>query len=359
MHVKSHRLIVFFLTLLSVLSILPAAAQSGDCLPTQFSADDYYPMAIVTPGDSNNVRAEPSPSGELLGQIAAGKGMIIEREDPVCANGYLWRRVSTPYIRGWTVEASADAYFIVPYVERDPVVAVEREAGSDTVVESHGVTFTIPAALPFIQVTSEIIPFSLYRQTEYPSALGFVLYRYDDEPLYIVARITIYNLGASRDYIYDADWLETTLTDQPPLADAIREYGGAPQMPIGGARALFTGVPTYIPFGSGNGLRYVTAFAQDSILFTPDTPYTVVYRGITSDSAYLIAIQLPAQLPSGAIPAAPTGRQENAYTDYLRAFEANLAPLPSSAFTPDLALYDALFSSIRITDADALNAALP
>ncbi|MCA9910737.1 MAG: hypothetical protein KC519_18905, partial [Anaerolineae bacterium] len=49
------------LILLNAVSFLPAAAQSSDCLQTQFSADDYYPMAVVTPGDSNNVRAEPSP----------------------------------------------------------------------------------------------------------------------------------------------------------------------------------------------------------------------------------------------------------------------------------------------------------
>lgn len=354
MHFKPHHRLLLFVLLLSVLSIIPAAAQSGDCLPTQFSADDYYPMAIVTPGDSNNVRAEPSPSGELLGQIAAGAGMLIEEDDPVCANGYLWRRVTTPYISGWTVEANADGYFIVPYVSSDPVVLVEPATDSDTLVETHGVTFTIPATLPFIQVTSEVVPFSLYRQTEYPSALEFILYRSADEPQPIVARIDVYNLGASRDYSPNADWLETTLIDQPPVAEAIREYGGFPPSPH-----TFRGAPAYVPFGSGNGLRFVTAFTQDDVIFTPDGPFNVVYEGVTSDSAYRVRIRFPVQIPASALPADPIRGKEDAYAIYLRMLEGNLSALPTSAFTPNLALYDALFSSITITNPDALAAALP
>ena len=44
---------------------------------------------------------------------------------------------------------------------------------------------------------------------------------------------------------------------------------------------------------------------------------------------------------------------------YLRQLEANLATQPSSAFTPDLALLDSVFTSLTITDAEALLRAIP
>jgi hypothetical protein len=43
----------------------------------------------------------------------------------------------------------------------------------------------------------------------------------------------------------------------------------------------------------------------------------------------------------------------------LSAFEEALAAQPTSAFTPDLALYDALFASLTIADGEALLAAIP
>lgn len=37
--------------------------------------------------------------------------------------------------------------------------------------------------------------------------------------------------------------------------------------------ALFGGAGAYVPFASGSGLRYITYFAQTSVLFTPKVPY--------------------------------------------------------------------------------------
>jgi len=50
---------------------------------------------------------------------------------------------------------------------------------------------------------------------------------------------------------------------------------------------------------------------------------------------------------------------DQTYRTYLRAFESNLAALPTSAFTPNLALFDALFASLTITDNAALSYLIP
>ncbi|MCA9905977.1 MAG: SH3 domain-containing protein, partial [Anaerolineae bacterium] len=324
-------------------------------LQTQFSADDYYPMAIVTPGDSNNVRAEPSPSGELLGQIPAGGGMQIYREAPVCLNGNLWRHIATPQLEGWTVEASADTYFIVPYQQPDPVVFKNPHDGSDWVVSLRGVTFTVPAALPFDQISAQPEPFSLFTMYMLTSSLSFTF----DQPLVDnwgwPTNITVYDYGNAPDLLSDGDWLQTLLTEQPPLVETFREQRRPPQSPIVG-RSMYTGIPTYVPFGDGNGLRYITFFAAEIISFDP-AHSSMVYRGMTDDGAYLIAMDMPVQLPSGAIPPGDPSRVPDANT--INTFEDNLAARPTSTFTPDLALYDALFNSIQITNESALDAALP
>ncbi len=117
------------LILLNSMFLLPTAAQSGDCLQTQFSADDYYPMAIVTPGDSNNVRAEPSPSGELLGQIPAGSGMQTYRDDPVCLNGNLWRHIAV-FLRKLRFSMNGPNCLGDTITSRGWVVAKREEAGT-------------------------------------------------------------------------------------------------------------------------------------------------------------------------------------------------------------------------------------
>lgn len=356
MRFKSHHLLLPILTLLSVLSIIPAAAQSGNCLPTQFSADDYYPMAVVTPGDSNNVRAEPSPSGELLGQIAAGEGMQIYVDDePVCLNGYLWRHIATPQLVGWTVEASADTYFIVPYQQPNPVVFTKPQDGSDWVVTSRGLTFTVPAALAFTQVSAQPNPFSLFTIYLLPSSLEFHFNQRIVEDWGWPIDIAVYDYASDPNLLGDGEWLQTLFTEQLPLVQAFREQRRAPTSPMNGLSRL-TAVPTYIPFGSGNGLRYITTVSGEIATLDLDLSFAV-YRGLTEDGAYLISMNMPVQLPSSVMDSNSTAHATD--FDYIHTLEDNLAALPTSAFTPDLTLYDALFSSIRITDANALNAALP
>ncbi len=356
MHSKAYRLLLFCLSLLSILSIIPAAAQSGDCLPTQFSADDYYPMAVVTPGDSNNVRAEPSPSGELLGQIVAGAGMQVYTEDePICLNGLLWRHVATPSIQGWTVEANADGYFIVPYQRRDPVEFAKPQDGSDFVVTSHGVTFTIPAALPFAQVSSDITPFSLFTMYAGPSSLNFDFGQQLTDGWAWPVDIAIYDYASDPEMLSTDGWLQTLVTEQPSLAAAFRDQHRPPQSPMLGLSNL-AAVPTYLPFGSGGGLRYITTVSGEVVILNLDQSI-VVYRGLSADGAYLISMNMPVQLPASVI--TPDSPRHGADVAYLNALEDTLAALPTSAFTPDLALYDALFSSITITNPDALAASLP
>lgn len=67
----------------------------------------------VLPGDSNNVRSQPSRSGELFGAIPGGEQFTV-LEGPVCADGMNWWRVDSPSAAGWTVEGVGADYWTEP-----------------------------------------------------------------------------------------------------------------------------------------------------------------------------------------------------------------------------------------------------
>ncbi|MCA9913210.1 MAG: SH3 domain-containing protein, partial [Anaerolineae bacterium] len=59
-----------------------------------------------------NVRAEPTTSGSLIGQIPGGETFTVLSQ-AVCANGYAWAQVRYADFEGWVAEAGSE-YFLEP-----------------------------------------------------------------------------------------------------------------------------------------------------------------------------------------------------------------------------------------------------
>ncbi|MFN8528371.1 MAG: hypothetical protein U0670_07155 [Anaerolineae bacterium] len=357
------------------------SAQNG-CLPTQFEGNGME-NAIVTPGQANNVRAEPSTSGALIGQIAAGSVMNISYEDPVCAGGYLWRRVAAPGLIGWTAEASATSYFIVPFENPEPVLAQGAQTVNVLPVSTNGVSFTVPAEAGFdsVMVGGQVGVFDPDMMGGIPSWLHFTLSGPDLNVSGPASGgkggTTSTSTRANEGHIdvwpyHDTElsysyWqrggaeLEALLNTPTDLMQAAQEPRGLTGVPVIGAGAVFYGQPAYVPFGNGNGLRYLTVFAQNYVVFSADTPYIYFYRGITADGHYLISAELPISIPAAAIPPAidPFGGSGDVYTPYVNQFTALINAEPETAFTPDLSAYDALMASFTIEDERALAESIP
>jgi hypothetical protein len=73
-------------------------------------------LAVVLPGLSNRLRAQPSTSGQQIGQIPGGASVFV-MEGPICDNqGRAWWRVDYNGAVGWTAEGQGREYFmdIVP-----------------------------------------------------------------------------------------------------------------------------------------------------------------------------------------------------------------------------------------------------
>jgi hypothetical protein len=70
---------------------------------------------IVLPGDSNNLRSQPTASSQKVGQIP-GNGVFDVLEGPVCDNnaGIAWWRVRYNGIEGWTGEGQGFEYWTAP-----------------------------------------------------------------------------------------------------------------------------------------------------------------------------------------------------------------------------------------------------
>lgn len=73
----------------------------------------------ITPGLGNNLREQASTHDRLLDVIPTGAGFIM-LDGPVCAEGFTWWQVQYVNQIGWTVEATADEYWIEQLVPAQP-----------------------------------------------------------------------------------------------------------------------------------------------------------------------------------------------------------------------------------------------
>ena len=353
---------ILLLVLLWTVPVAAAPPAQTACLPTQFRGDGME-NAIVTPGDPNNVREFPSRNAALVGQLAPGTVMNIVYDDAVCAESFLWRHVAALGINGWTPEANATTYFILPYESPAPAVVATAPAQGSLIVDSGGVTFTVPAALGITAVMQEeqVGIFDLDMMGGMPSSVRYTLVSGVDAALN--GTIDLYHYHDSEAayafFDYDAADLEALLDNKVDLLQAAQSPGGLTNMPVRAAGAIFYGLPQYQPFGNGNGLRYLTVFAQNFVVFSADTPYEYFYRGLSSDDQFLVAAHFPVQVPATILPPEidPFANEVD-YTAYLAQFTQVVDAQAASAFTPNLGWYDALLASLSITDTAALSASI-
>ena len=208
--------------------------------------------------------------------------------------------------------------------------------------------FVVPAQLGVSKVTiqPEVGLFGDGMSAQ-PSSVVFTFYQEGKDHDIGTIEIFPYDLSPAVYSYWDWDGndLDILLEEQPDLIE-YADRNRMPQLPIGGVAALFGGAPVYTPFGSGEGLRYITFFAQDWVIFYADMDYTYMYRGISEDRSFFVAAEMLVYLPEDAIPFL-ISLEEDTYTGYLDLLESNLAAQPTSAFTPDLALLDELMASLR------------
>jgi hypothetical protein len=142
------------------------------------------------------------------------------------------------------------------------------------------------------------------------------------------------------------DELEAFLAEKPEQTDQI------PFLRVVNAGQVFHSNVQYLDFQNGNGVRFLTLYAQyPAPVNNHDLFYT--FQGLTADGNYVISIILPANHPSLLASADELSSDEfdaivKDYDNYRAEIAATLSAQPASSFTPDLAKLDALVTSLAI-----------
>lgn len=143
------------------------------------------------------------------------------------------------------------------------------------------------------------------------------------------------------------DLLKQTLQRKPKT---IR--GDVPFLPVQNAQQVFHSNLEYVAFANGEGLRFVTAYAQDVAPLT-NSEIFYAFQGLTTDGKYLVSAVYP--VAAEGLPltfeetAAATNYEEfsKGYERYLADTTAQLNKLAPQQFIPDLSKLDSMLTSLQ------------
>jgi hypothetical protein len=216
----------------------------------------------------------------------------------------------------------------------------------------------ITSAMPGVGATSEYVPaippdFELPPGSTYPGHQVLKLTNYYSQTFDLATyggpEIWIMRVDELEpyDYLEAADTLSLYLAFRPNLA-AVREL---PYLPDKNAAQAWHAQERYLEFGSGNGIRYITYFAQDPSPFA-ENRMVYLYQGITWDRKYYVAAWLPI---AAELPPPPPGLYELEGAAFQTTFNAHRAEVigrvnvtQPSDFTPNLDQLDATMRSLTI-----------
>ena len=144
---------------------------------------------------------------------------------------------------------------------------------------------------------------------------------------------------------------------QALLATRMSIPGGTmPYLPLHNAAQVFHSQLAYLEFTNGAGVRYVTAFSQES---SPITNQQLIYtfQGLTEDGQYYVAAFFPVM--TAVLPDTVQVDDWEAfslnYATYVAETKAALNDLTPLDFTPDLSLLDAVVTSLQVEPDVALS----
>jgi hypothetical protein len=140
--------------------------------------------------------------------------------------------------------------------------------------------------------------------------------------------------------------MQALLAGAPPTHKAI------PLLPVFNAAEMFKTKIAMLPFHTGNGMRYLTQYAQAFYLVNNHDLF-LSYQGLTDDGRFWISVILPITHPS--LPANGDNPPGNGWVDfqnnadgYFAQAAATIDALPAGSFAPSMELIDTLLKSITI-----------
>lgn len=338
------------LLILSILiTTLPGFAQADCVQPSRFDVGD---RGMVTPGASNNVRSESSTDAPKMGTLDGGETFDV-LSAPVCDESYVWIQVQASDLKGWTVEANTDDYWVQPitgeiYADDYLSLMIPSELAEN-------VTFEM---LPEVDGMGGIRPIRQY--------ITFQQEGDDETPHFPQKRLIVapvdglteenFPLGAEA-----VDDMRLLLYEQPQFDEMILESVNMNRPPrdtwfpadpfILGARRMLIVSPHYVHMENGRGVAFITMYAQDILPVTKEDAF-YNFVGLTDDEQYLVTMQYPIEsdmLINSIDDFIFPDNWEDNYHIYIQQATESLNTVQPDEWRPSLNTLDTVIRSIYIT----------
>jgi len=234
-----------------------------------------------------------------------------------------------------------------PVDTTSPVVTIPSIA---TNVTCHELSLYLDPALAS-GYTCETIPESPEGMEVYPQCTKLTLQGYVLSDKFFNPHISVFPVQRYNELLPDV--IPGRISDLQALIGGGAPGDSMPLLPVFNAAQEFYVKYEVLPFVSGEGIRFLTEYAQ---FYDPinnhDMFYT--YQGLTTDGKYWISLIFPVSHPS--LPENgnnPPGGQSvedfgNNFNSYIAGITSDLEAQPPQSFTPGLGVLKTLVSSITI-----------
>ncbi len=352
---KTCLVLSILLVSLSLTSVSPTLAQISTCphgLPARLIVGR---QAHVTPGAANNVRAQPSKSAPILGQVMGDEYADVIG-GPNCADNLNWWQMQYGSLTGWMAEGSGSTYYAEPTtseISRFGLVydnkTVTVQFGEVNFIYNGSFGKTAEATTVYVVKPNQNNPFQY-------AAPAHVEFRFPDAAQlpYRIPKLAVY---PAADYQRVNEYVGQQLPALSALLKArpANPSDSIPAMPPVNAGEIFHSNVKYLAFGGGTGVQFITIFGQG---FGPVTnePLYYIFQGLTANGDHLVTAWFPISasvLPANAgeatdFPDISSPQAADLFKAYLQKMTAKLNVAAPGDFMPNLDQVDALLQSVTV-----------
>lgn len=269
--------------------------KAGGCNESAFSFPPAGSIAEITPGKSNNMRAEPNPNAELIAVIPPAQPFLVG-DSLVIDSNYFWIELTYNSARGWTVAANCETgeVYVISSSQTiatnsEPIVPWGTSTHRDVLVEHQGERLLSPiqAHLPLSFAADTIMatystagdrrdPNTGYG---YPSRLRISA----DDFSWL---ITIYPAAMFEVYYPGRITALQEILATRPIGGDESNYNFHPEAAV----RLVHAREQYMDFAWGRGYRVIEFFTNGSYP-VPPSMYQYRFYGLSHDNRYFVFAQ--------------------------------------------------------------------
>lgn len=305
-------------------------------------------FTTITACGGTTPEAQPTSAAATEAPVEA---TAVELDQPTTESPPEATKVPEVEISAPTEEPGPDPTQVPADTEGVPLDTPAAET-PDILVEYNGVSFSYPPELASgVKTETVAAPDQPQQGPGWANSPTYDLFTFEEYIIpdaFPIANIAVYPVleTASRSS-FAKDQIETL---QDILANKPEAPEQLPYLPLVNASMVFSAQFSYQSFASGEGIRFVTMFAQ---AINPISNQEIFYtfQGLTSDGRYYVAATFPVRtdaLPDDVPADLDWDELAANYEPYIDDVVATLDELSNSDFEPDLTVLDDTVATIKV-----------